>query len=82
MIRAVQNSLTEISSLQTEIAMNLELQSEGIGQLVQDSLSTTENIGMGNKELKKASERPSTARMVFHSTWMFCTFLIVWDQIF
>jgi syntaxin 18 len=71
--------LAEISTLQTEIAMNLEVQSESIGQLVQDAVATTENVGQGNKELKKASERPSTARMVFYATCAFCTTLIVWD---
>ncbi|KAF2663930.1 hypothetical protein BT63DRAFT_430177 [Microthyrium microscopicum] len=81
-IRAVENSLVEISSLQTELAMNLEMQSENITQLVSDSVLTTENVGQGNKELKKASERASTARMVFWSTCGFCTFLVVWDLIF
>ena len=75
----METSLAEISSLQTEISMNLEIQSESIGQLVQDSITTTENVGMGNKELKKASERPSTARMVFYATCVLCTTLVVWD---
>jgi len=81
-IRVVEQSLTEISSLQTELTMNLEIQSESISQLVQDSISTTENVGSGNKELKRASERASTAQMVFWATCAFCTTLVVWDLIF
>lgn len=77
--RAVQKSLAEISSLQTDLAINLQVQSEQISQLVQDSHLTVENVGSGNKELKKASERPSTARMVFYATVAYCTTLIIWD---
>jgi len=62
--------------------MNLESQNAQIDQLVQDSLSTEENVGKGNKELKKASEKTSTARILFHSTCAFCTFLVVWDLVF
>jgi phage-related protein len=79
---AVETSLAEISSLQTELSMNLEVQSENITQLVQDSVMTTHNVGSGNKELKKASERPSTARMVFYATCAFCSTLVVWDLVF
>lgn len=42
----------------------------------------TENIGSGNKELKKASERKSTAKMVFYGTSGLCAFLIAWDFVF
>jgi len=78
----VETTLTEISQLQTEMVQNLEIQSESIGQLMQDSVTTTDNVGMGNKELKRAAERPSTARMVFYATCAFCSTLIVWDLIF
>jgi syntaxin 18 len=77
--RAVQTSLAEISSLQTEITMNLEVQNESVGLLEGDALTTHENVGQGNKELQKASERPSTARMVFYATCVFCTTLVIWD---
>jgi len=80
-IRHVEESLVEISQLQTHLAMNLEQQTESIDQLVQDSISTTDNIGSGNKELKKAAERSSTAKMVFYATCVFCTTLIMWDLI-
>jgi syntaxin 18 len=62
--------------------MNLELQSEHVSQLVADSVFTTENVGEGNKQLQIASERPSTARMVFWATCGLCTTLVVWDLIF
>jgi len=49
---------------------------------VQDSLSTTENVGGGNKQLKKAAERKSTARMVFWATAGLCVVLVGWDLVF
>jgi syntaxin 18 len=59
--------------------MNLEVQNESVGLLEQDALTTHDNVGQGNKELQKASERPSTARMVFYATCVFCTTLVIWD---
>lgn len=47
-----------------------------------ESLNTTENIGGGNQQLKKATERKSTARMVFWATCGLCGFLITWDLVF
>jgi hypothetical protein len=78
-IKTAESSLLEISSLQSQLAMNLETQSAHIDQLVQDSYLTTEQVGSGNKELKKASERPSTARMVFWATCSLCAVLTLWD---
>jgi syntaxin 18 len=78
-IKAAESSLLDISSLQSQLAMNLETQSAHIDQLVQDSYFTTEQVGSGNKQLKKASERPSTARMIFWATCALCTTLVVWD---
>jgi syntaxin 18 len=40
---------------------------------------TTENVGTGNKELKRATERKSTARMLFYGTSMFCLTLVLMD---
>lgn len=80
--RNAEKSLLEISELQSTLVSNLQQQNEHIDQLVQDSYLTTENVGRGNKELKRASERPSTARMLFHSTCAFCAFLVVWDLVF
>lgn len=69
----------EVSELQSTLSSHLEIQSAHIEQLVEDSFATTENIGSGNKELKKATERKSTAQKVFYGTTAFCTFLILWD---
>lgn len=80
--RTAEKSLLEISELQTTLAANLTMQSAHVDQLVQDSFFTTENVGRGNKELKRASERPSTARLLFHGTCAFCAFLVVWDLVF
>ena len=65
--RTAERSLVEISELQSTLAGNLEVQSANIEQLVQDSFYVTKNVDSGNKELKKASERRSTARLVFYS---------------
>jgi hypothetical protein len=58
---------------------NLAVQSEHIDQLVADSFLTTENVGGGNKELKKAAERKSTARFVFYVSCGLSFGLVVWD---
>jgi len=78
-VRAAEKSLLEVSELQSTLSSHLEIQSAHIEQLVEDSFATTENIGSGNKELKKATERKSTAQKVFYGTTAFCTFLILWD---
>ncbi|TKA47372.1 hypothetical protein B0A49_11998 [Cryomyces minteri] len=78
-VRTAERSLLEISELQTTLASNLATQSAHIDQLVQDSFMTKENVGSGNKELKKASERKSTARLVFWATGGFCATLVLWD---
>ncbi|KAL9601465.1 MAG: hypothetical protein Q9219_002531 [cf. Caloplaca sp. 3 TL-2023] len=81
-VRTVEKSMIEVSELQTTLVANLETQSSNIEQLVADSLNTTENIGSGNRELKKATERKSTARMVFFASCGLCAFLVTWDLIF
>ena len=81
-VRTAEKSILEISELHSTLHANLQQQSENIDQMVQDSYLTTENLGKGNKELKRASERRSTARTVFWSTVGFCSFLIAWDLIF
>lgn len=75
----VEKSLLEISELQTTLATNLSVQAAHIDQLVEDSYLTTENVGSGNKELKRATERSSTARMIFYGTSAFCLTLVLWD---
>lgn len=71
----------EISELQTQLVNNLATQSAHIDQLVADSFLTAENVGGGNKELKKASERRSTAKYVFYASCGLSAFLVVYDLI-
>ncbi|KAK7733443.1 hypothetical protein SLS57_000458 [Botryosphaeria dothidea] len=80
-VRATERSLLEISELQSTLATNLFEQQAQIDQLVQDSQLTTENVGTGNKELKKASERKSIAQAIFYATCAMCGTLVVWDLI-
>ena len=81
-LSTAEKSLQEISSLQSQLVSNLDVQSAQIEQLVTDGLSTAENVGGGNKELKKASERRSVARGVFWGTVGLCVGLVGWDLIF
>ena len=81
-VRQAERSILEISELHSTLHANLQQQSEHIEQLVQDSYLTTENLGKGNKELKRASERKSTAQAVFWGTVGFCSFLVIWDLVF
>ena len=81
-INAAERSILEISELQSTLVANIQMQSEHIDQLVQDSYLTTENLGKGNKELKRASERRSTAQGLFYASCVFATFLVVWDLVF
>ena len=58
-----------------------KIQSANIDQLVQDSYFTTQNVGQGNKELKKAGERKSTAKMVFYATVCTCAAFTLLDLV-
>ncbi|CAN9132557.1 unnamed protein product [Alternaria alternata] len=78
-VRATEKSLMEISELHSTLASNLSIQETHINQLIEDSFNTTENVGSGNKELKRATERGSTAQKLFWATSIFCTTLVVWD---
>ncbi|KAK1766930.1 hypothetical protein QBC33DRAFT_493039 [Phialemonium atrogriseum] len=80
-VRTAEKSLLEISELQTLLVSNLETQSAHIDQLVADSFRTTDDIGGGNKELKKAAQRASPARYTFFAASGLCLFLIVWDLV-
>ncbi len=71
--------MLEISELQTTLGNNLATQSAQIDQLVADSLDTTENVGGGNKQLKIATERKSTAKYVFYASFGLSLFLVTWD---
>ncbi|KAK5467462.1 syntaxin ufe1 [Exophiala xenobiotica] len=81
-VTQVEKNLMEISSLQQTLVGHLSVQGEMIGNLVTDAANTDVNVRKGNRELKKASERGSTARLVFYATAGFCSFLVVWDLIF
>lgn len=71
----------EISELQTLLVNNLATQSAHIEQLVTDSLSTSDNVGGGKKQLKRATQRPSAARYTFFAAGGLCAFLVVWDLV-
>ncbi|KAI9794988.1 MAG: hypothetical protein M1816_000008 [Peltula sp. TS41687] len=76
-VRTAERSLIDISELQTTLANNLAVQSAHIDQLVADTQYTSENVGGGNKQLRKASERKSVAKYVFYGSCAFSFFLIV-----
>ncbi|KAL1902320.1 hypothetical protein Sste5346_001296 [Sporothrix stenoceras] len=78
-VRAAEQSLVEISELQTMLVGNLEIQSAHVDQMVADSVTTAENVAKGNRELKKALDRPSTARYTFYAASSLCLFVVVWD---
>ncbi|KAF6819215.1 snare protein [Colletotrichum plurivorum] len=80
-VRTAEKSLLEISELQTLLVGNLATQSAHIEQLVADSENITSDVGGGNKELKKATQRPSQARYTFFAAAGLCTFLILWDLV-
>lgn len=81
MHRTAEKSLIEIAELQTQLVNNLAVQSAHIEQLESDSFLTSENVGSGNKELKRATERASTARYIFWASCSLSLFLVVWDII-
>ena len=81
-VTQAEKSVMEIGSLQQTLVGHLGVQGEMIGQLVDDASNTDENVKRGNKELKRASERSSTAKAVFWGTAGLCSFLVVWDLIF
>ncbi|KAJ9149530.1 Snare-complex protein syntaxin-18 N-terminus-domain-containing protein [Coniochaeta hoffmannii] len=78
-VRTAEKSLVEISELQTLLVNNLTTQSAHIDQLVADSFNTAENVGGGNQQLKKATQRASPARYTFFAASGLCAFLIIWD---
>lgn len=82
MNRTAESSLLEISSLQTELAANLEIQSEQVSQLVADSEFSRENVEKGNKNLKEATKRRSIAQMIFWGAVGTSAFMVTWDFIF
>ncbi|KAJ5327860.1 hypothetical protein N7452_008250 [Penicillium brevicompactum] len=81
-VQNAEKSLLEISSLQETLVTHLATQEEYISQLVSDVDTTQTNVGQGNRELKRATERRSTAQAVFWGTVGLCTWLVVWDLVF
>ncbi|OQD74023.1 hypothetical protein PENDEC_c012G02313 [Penicillium decumbens] len=81
-VQNAEKSLIEISSLQETLVTHLSTQEEYISQLVSDVDTTQTNVGRGNRELKRATERRSTAQAVFWGTVGLCTWLVVWDLVF
>ena len=81
-VTQAEKSVMEIASLQQTLVSHLATQGEMIEQLVTDAQNTDENVRKGNKELKKASERGSTAKLVFWTTVGICGFLVTWDLVF
>ncbi|KOS42289.1 hypothetical protein ACN38_g6823 [Penicillium nordicum] len=81
-VQNAEKSLLEISSLQETLVSHLATQEEHISQLVSDVDTTQTNVGQGNRELKRATERRSTAQAVFWGTVGLCTWLVVWDLVF
>ncbi|EER39966.1 syntaxin [Histoplasma capsulatum H143] len=81
-VKTAEKSLLEISSLQQTLVMHLSTQEDFINQLVSDAANTETNVGQANKDLKRATERRSTAQAVFWGTVGLCTWLIIWDAIF
>lgn len=80
--RNAEKSLLDISSLQETLVSHLATQEEYISQLVSDADATQTNVGRGNRELKRATERRSTAQAVFWGTVGLCTWLVMWDLVF
>ncbi|KAF4342517.1 Syntaxin ufe1 [Fusarium beomiforme] len=80
-VRTAEKSLLEIAELQSLLVNNLATQSAHIDQLVADSFATTENVGGGNKELKKATQRASPAKYTFFAASGLCAFLVLWDLV-
>ncbi|KAF1813246.1 hypothetical protein P152DRAFT_502378 [Eremomyces bilateralis CBS 781.70] len=80
-IRQTQQSMVTIAELNTQLATEISVQADHISQLQEDAMDTAVNVDRGTKELKRASERKSTAQMVFWATGAFCSTMIVWDLI-
>ena len=81
-IQTAEKNLLEIASLQQTLVSHLSTQAEMVEQLVTDAKGTDENVRKGNRELVKAKERRSTARLVFYTSVGLCGFLVGWDLVF
>lgn len=81
-IQKAQSSVMEISELQTELTMHLNLQAEGISQLVGESFEIGGNVGEANRQLEKARERFRPAQWAFYVAVGTGAFLVAWDAVF
>jgi hypothetical protein len=81
-IQKAQSSVMEISNLQTELTMHLNLQAEGISQLVSDTLEIGTNVEKANEQLEKARERFRPAQWAFYVAVGTGAVLVLWDAIF
>ncbi|KAI1267033.1 hypothetical protein F5Y18DRAFT_425592 [Xylariaceae sp. FL1019] len=81
-VRTAEQSLMEISELQTRLIGTLVTQQESIDVLVGDVELTAGNIEGGNKQLVQATKNPGPAKYVFFATCGLCSFLVIWDLIF
>ena len=81
-IQKAQSSVMEISNLQTELTMHLNLQAEGISQLVSESFEIGGNVSAANKQLEKARERFRPAQWAFYVAVGTGAFLVLWDAVF
>jgi len=81
-IQRAQSSVMEISNLQTELTMHLNMQAENISQLVSDSFETAGNVEEGNKQLEKAKDKFRPAQWVFYVAVGTGLFTVGWDMIF
>lgn len=80
-VNKAQESLLEISNLQSQLVANLTTQTEHISQLQADSEFTVEHVGGANRELKRATERGSTAKWVFYASCGLSAALVLWDLV-
>lgn len=81
-IQKAQSSVMEISNLQTELTMHLNLQAEGISQLVSDTLEIGTNVEKANEQLEKAKERFRPAQWAFYVAVGTGAVLVLWDAVF
>ncbi|KAL9625774.1 MAG: hypothetical protein Q9160_000094 [Pyrenula sp. 1 TL-2023] len=81
-LTAAEKSLLEIADLQTQLSTHLDTQAEMIGNLVEDAANTQGDVERGNRELKKAEGRKSSAPGILWGTVALCVGCVVWDAIF
>jgi len=71
-VKQTESALTEISSMQSQLAVHLAAQTAMTDRLHTEAIQTTERIQGGNLQLIKARERNSTTRK-----WMLLFLLLM-----